>query len=168
MSESNSSRRAIPIDSDGVARLIQEFHSHLAVLPPIDARPEPRKPLEWEEEALEDIRQSVRNPETGVVDIDSHVRALALYTEIPFDLIRNISILSLGRIAQKLLMAKGSMAFRHGTYLRIETNPEKASEVFGGELPSDRVVVNVWTPGADTTAPPARRVPVPLLGGTVK
>jgi len=164
MFERDPSKRSIPIDSDGVARLIGEFHSHLAVLPPIGGDRSGLKPEEWNEQTLREIRHAARDPDSGVVDVEAHIRGLVLYTEIPYDVVRNISILALGRIAQKLLLAKGAMAFRHGTFLKIESDPMAAAEVLGDTPPPESVVINVWPPGADLSQPPVRRVPVGLLG----
>jgi hypothetical protein len=151
------------MSSEGVSRLIGEFHSHLAVLPPILADREGRKPEEWDENDLRRIRHAARNAETGIVDVDAHVRNLVQYTEIPYAVVRNISILSLGRIAQKLIVSEGTMAFRHGTFLRLELDRGRAAEVLGSNGLDDRVVINVWPPGADLSLPAARRVPAPVL-----
>ncbi len=163
MAEKQPSRRAIPLDSDGVARLIAEFNSHLEVNSPLQPQPAILRPIQWDEEDLSRIRRGVRNPETGIVDIPAHVRDLALYTEVPRDVIQNIALLALGRIARKLIDAQGALTFRHGTFLRIETSLDRVAEVFRGFQPLDRIVINVWVPGSDLSSPPVRRVPAPLL-----
>ncbi len=163
MAEKQPSRRAIPLDSDGVARLIAEFSSHLEINSPLQPQPTILRPVQWDEEDLARIRRAVRDPETGIVDIPAHVRDLALYTEVPRDVIQNIALLALGRIAQKLIDAQGALTFRHGTFLRIETSPDRVAEVFRGFQPLDRIVINVWIPGSDLASPPVRRVPAPIL-----
>jgi len=167
MAEKQPSRRAIPLDADGVARLIAEFNSHLEVNSPLQPQPAILRPIQWEEEDLARIRRSVRDSETGIVDIPAHVRDLALYTEVPRDVIQNIALLALGRIAQKLIDAQGALTFRHGTFLRIESNPDRVAEVFRGFQPLDRIVINVWIPGSDLASPPVRRVPAPILDSRV-
>jgi hypothetical protein len=162
MSDSHRPKRSIILTTDGIARLIGEFNSHLALTPRV-LGPRPGKPIAWDEGDLRRIRESVRNPQTGIVDIESHIRQLVLYTEIPDEVIRNISQLALGRIAQKLLVSKGALAFRHGTFLRVESNPAKAAELFGSGPSAEMIVVNVWTPKADLSAPPSRRVPLPVF-----
>ncbi len=162
MSDSHRPKRSFSLNTNGIARLIGEFSSHLELAPRVSG-PMPGRPIAWDESDLRRIRESVRDPHTGIVDIESHIRQLVLYTEIPEEVIRDISQLALGRIAQKLLLSKGALAFRHGTFLRVETNPARAAELLDTGPNAEVIVVNVWTPKADLLAPPSRRVPLPVF-----